>query len=53
MKALAQRPQDIADIAGIIEVQGHLDIERIDPRRARMPASRAVSSVPVPTRHTY
>lgn len=29
MKALARRPQDIADIAGIIEVQGHLDIERI------------------------
>lgn len=29
MKALARRPQDIADIAGIIEVQRHLDIERI------------------------
>jgi len=29
MKALARRPQDIADIAGIIEVQEHLDIERI------------------------
>jgi hypothetical protein len=29
MKALARRPQDIADIAGIIEVQPHLDLERI------------------------
>jgi len=29
MKALARRPQDIADIAGIIEVQAHLDVERI------------------------
>ena len=29
MKALARRPQDIADIAGIIEVQSDLDVERI------------------------
>lgn len=29
MKAVARRPQDIADIAGIIEVQPDLDIERI------------------------
>jgi len=29
MKALPRRPQDIADIAGIIEVQNQLDIERI------------------------
>jgi predicted nucleotidyltransferase len=29
MKALARRPQDVADIAGIIEVQPHLDVERI------------------------
>jgi hypothetical protein len=29
MKSLARRPQDIADIVGIIEVQPNLDIERI------------------------
>lgn len=29
MKALARRPQDIADIAGIIEVQPDLDVDRI------------------------
>lgn len=29
MKALARRPQDIADIAGIIEVQTDLDVDRI------------------------
>lgn len=29
MKALARRPQDIADIAGIIEVQSDLDVDRI------------------------
>lgn len=29
MKALARRPQDIADIAGIIEVQPSLDVDRI------------------------
>ena len=29
MKALARRPQDIADIVGIIEVQPDLDIDRI------------------------
>lgn len=29
MKAIARRPQDIADIAGIIEVQPSLDVERI------------------------
>jgi hypothetical protein len=29
MKALARRPQDIADIAGIIEIQPSLDLERI------------------------
>jgi hypothetical protein len=29
MKALARRPQDIADIAGIIETQPSLDIDRI------------------------
>lgn len=28
-RSLARRPQDIADIAGIIEVQEHLDIKRI------------------------
>lgn len=29
MKALARRPQDIADIVGIIEVQSDLDVDRI------------------------
>lgn len=29
MKALARRPEDIADIEGIIEVQPHLDVDRI------------------------
>jgi hypothetical protein len=29
MKALARRPQDIADIAGIIEMQSSLDVDRI------------------------
>lgn len=29
MKALARRPQDIADITGILEVQSNLDIDRI------------------------
>lgn len=29
MKALARRPQDVADIAGIIEVQPDLDVDRI------------------------
>lgn len=29
MKALARRPQDIADIAGIIDVQADLDVDRI------------------------
>jgi hypothetical protein len=29
MKALARRPEDIADIAGIVDVQTDLDVERI------------------------
>ena len=29
MKALARRPQDVADIVGIVEVQPDLDVERI------------------------
>jgi hypothetical protein len=29
MKALARRPQDVADIAGIVDVQPGLDVERI------------------------
>ena len=29
MKSLARRPQDIADIAGIIEVHPALDVDRI------------------------
>jgi predicted nucleotidyltransferase len=29
MKALARRPQDVGDIAGIIEVQPDLDVDRI------------------------
>ena len=29
MKALARRPEDIADISGIVDVQAELDVERI------------------------